>query len=249
MIDENTFSSLKGVTIQMTKVKAYTYGGKQPVKFLGKFTAVMETKKSITAADVYVVKERISGCLLSCKTAQELRLITLNLDTLTDKTSIEKDNIAKRDNQLETLLLSHRKVFTVFGKLKGHKVALNINETIDPVSLKQRKLPFHIRHKVSEALKKLLDDDIIEKIPDNQPTPWVSPIVAIQQENNSIRLCVDMRKPNLAIKRTNFPIPTTAEIDVLLNGACFFSKLDIRQAFHQIELHQICRYITTFTRG
>ena len=55
-----------------------------------------------------------------------------------------------------------------------------------------------------------------------------------------------MRQPNRAIKRTRFPIPTLTDIDVLLNEACYFSKLDVRKAFHQIELDESCRYLTTF---
>ena len=84
-------------------------------------------------------------------------------------------------------------------------------------------------------------------VPENQPTPWVSPIVAIPQKDETIRLCLDMRKPNEAIKRTRFPIPTSKDIDILLNGACYLSKLDVRQAFHQLELDESSRHITTFT--
>ena len=145
------------------------------------------------------------------------------------------------------MLYDHRDVFTGLGKLKNSSVKLNIDETVTPVSLKQRRIPFHIRKKVDEEIDRLLKADIIEKIPDSQPTPWVSPIVAVPQKDNSIRLCVDMRKPNIAIKRTNFLIPTISDVDVLLNGACYFSKLDVRQAFHQIELEENSRHITTFT--
>ena len=242
VIDEVTFN--RGVRLHKTKVKAYTYGGKQPVKFLGKFRTVMETKKSMTVADVYVVNNKNSGCLLSSKTAQKLSLITLNLDKLETEKLTKKEQFS--DIDIKAMLKRHDKIFKGVGRLKGHMVKLNIDETVKPVSLKQRKVPFHIRKKVSEALKKLLDDDIIERIPENQPTPWVSPIVAVPQANDSIRLCIDMRKPNVAIKRTNFPIPTLPEIDIKMNGACYFSKLDIRQAFHQIELEEASRYITTF---
>lgn len=114
------------------------------------------------------------------------------------------------------------------------------------MSLKARRIPFHIRQKVDDALDNLLRDDIIETIPDRQPTPWVSPIVVVAQKDNSVRLCIDMRKPNSAIKRTRYPIPTVSDIDVLLNGSSYFSKLDVRQAFHQLPLHETSRYITTF---
>ena len=115
-----------------------------------------------------------------------------------------------------------------------------------PVALKQRRIPFHIRKKVHQALDKLLAAGLIEKVPEGEPTPWVSPIVAVPQKDNSIRLCTDMRQPNIAIKRTRFPIPTLKDDDVALNGAAYFSKLDVRQAFHQLELDESSRYITTF---
>ena len=152
----------------------------------------------------------------------------------------------KIDEQLDTILQRYDDVFNGLGKLKDTKLTQNIDKSVTPVALKQRRIPFHIRKKVDDALNKLLEDDIIERVPENEPTPWVSPIVAIPQKDNSIRLCTDMRKPNEAIKRTRFPIPTIKDLDILLNGASYFSKLDVRQAFHQLELHEDYRYITTF---
>ena len=86
----------------------------------------------------------------------------------------------------------------------------------------------------------------IEKVLDDQLTPWVSPIVAVPQKDDTIRLCVNMCKPNTAIKWAKHPIPVVADIDVLLNGASYFSKLDVQQVFHQLELHEDSRNITTF---
>ena len=42
-------------------------------------------------------------------------------------------------------------------------------------------------------------------------------------------------------------MPTVDEIMVQLNGAKFFSKIDLSQAYHQLELHKDSRYITTFS--
>ena len=36
-----------------------------------------------------------------------------------------------------------------------------------------------MRQKVKEALKQLEKVEIIEKVPDNKGTPWVSPIVVV----------------------------------------------------------------------
>ena len=55
-----------------------------------------------------------------------------------------------------------------------------------------------------------------------------------------------MRVANTAIKRTRHPIPTLESVSMELNGASFFSKLDLCQAYHQLELSPESRHITTF---
>ena len=55
-----------------------------------------------------------------------------------------------------------------------------------------------------------------------------------------------MRAPNTAVERERHPTPTVDEVITDLNGAKVFSKLDLSQAYHQIELHPSSRYITTF---
>ncbi|CAB3992860.1 Transposon Tf2-9 poly, partial [Paramuricea clavata] len=78
------------------------------------------------------------------------------------------------------------------------------------------------------------------------PSPWVSPLVAVPKPNGDIRVCVDMRQANSAIIRERHPIPTIEETLQELQGATVFSKLDLRSAYHQIELHPESRPITTF---
>lgn len=57
-----------------------------------------------------------------------------------------------------------------------------------------------------------------------------------------------MRLPNEVIRRVRHPIPTVNDISLSLNGAQYFSKLlDLSQAYHQLELDEQCRYITTFS--
>jgi hypothetical protein len=82
------------------------------------------------------------------------------------------------------------------------------------------------------AVSELEQQDIIERVPDNQPTPWISPIVAVPKKNGGVRICVDMREANAAIKRVRHPIPTVEEVSFELNGAKYFSKLDLSQAYH-----------------
>ena len=108
-----------------------------------------------------------------------------------------------------------------------------------------RRLPFGLRDKVDEKLDDLLAKDIIEEVP-NSPTEWVSPLVVVPKSDGDVRVCIDMRRANEAIVRERHPIPTIEEILYDLNGATVFSKLDLKWGFHQIELEEQSRDITTF---
>ena len=203
---------------------------------MGKFEAVIETRKRISVATFYVAKAANCGNLLSLSTAQELGLISLYLDKLTSK-----------DAALENILQKHSKSFSDLGKLKGEKVKLDIDKTKIPKAQSQRRIPYHIREKVKNAVTELENQDVIEKVPENEATPWVSPIVAVPKKDGQVRICVDMRLANEAIRRVRHPIPTVNDVSFAPNGAKFFSKLDLSQAYHQLELDEQSRYITTFS--
>ena len=59
-------------------------------------------------------------------------------------------------------------------------------------------------------------------------------------------MVIDMSLANAAIKRTRRTLPTPEEIFCELDGAMYFSKVDMNSAYHQILLHPDSRYITTF---
>ena len=130
------------------------------------------------------------------------------------------------------------------GKLKDYQLELNIDPTVQPVVQNSRPTPLHYRSKVEAKLKQLEDQDIIEHV--TGPTPWVSPLVIVDKPNGDGRLCVNMCKPNEALCRTHHPYPTSEEILQDLNGSKFLSKIDLKECYHQIELTESSRHLTTF---
>ena len=58
-----------------------------------------------------------------------------------------------------------------------------------------------------------------------------------------------MRRANEAIQREKLPIPTVVEVLEEMNGSTLLSKLDMNMGFHQIELEEASRDITTFSAG
>ena len=61
----------------------------------------------------------------------------------------------------------------------------------------------------------------------------------------TIRLRIDLMYPNTAIKKDRNEITTTDDIIYELNGLTVFSKLDIKQAYHQLELKPKSRNLST----
>ena len=58
-----------------------------------------------------------------------------------------------------------------------------------------------------ERMKQL---DVVDRI--NEPSDWVSSLVIVEKPNGQIRLCLDPRDLNKAIKRHHHPMPVVDEI-------------------------------------
>jgi hypothetical protein len=101
---------------------------------------------------------------------------------------------------------------------------------------------------VDEEFINLENADTIEPVIDG-PTEWISPAHAVpkQKQPGKLRLCVDMRAPNKAILRTRHIILTIEDLVVDLNRAKYFSKLEMNQGYHQLELAPESMYITSFS--
>ena len=65
---------------------------------------------------------------------------------------------------------------------------------------------------------------VITKV--SAPTDWVTSIVYSRKSNNKMRICLDPKDLNRAIKRPHYKTPTLDEITHQLAGSRVFSKLD-----------------------
>ena len=248
IIDQQTFEQLGHYTLSKTNIKAYAFNSNVPVKMNGKFTTIVESRRKITVTTIYVTKEN-GGCLLSGSTAEELGLISLHLNAvqITKSSQTPPTLTSIKENGVQRVVQKYPNVFCGLGKLRRHQtVELLVDKDVKPVTQRQRRIPFHLRAKVDAELSRLRDEDIIERVPDTEATESISPIVIMPKKDDNIRLCIDMRAANTAIKRIRHPIPTVHDISHELNGAKFFTKLDLTQAYHQLELAPESRQITTF---
>ena len=72
---------------------------------------------------------------------------------------------------------------------------------------------------MKNAITELESQDVIEKVPEKEATPWVSPIVVVPRKDGQVRISVDMRLANEAIRRVRHPIPTVNDVSFALNVA------------------------------
>jgi hypothetical protein len=172
--------------------------------------------------------------LLSYKTAQELGMVTV------------ANTVETEPSTVEDLLGKFSDTFEGIGKMKGVKVDLNIDTDVKPVAQRLRRIPLSVRLKIEEEVRRLQEEDIIEKI--DKPSSWISPTVITPKKNpKEIGLNLDMRVANGAIPRVNSITPTIDELIQELIGAHVFSHLDMNYGYHQLELDENSRDITTFS--
>ena len=78
---------------------------------------------------------------------------------------------------------------------------------------------------------------------------WATPIVPVPKTDGSVRICGDYKiTVNQVAKLDKYPIPRIEDLFASLAGGKAFSKLDLSQAYQQIELDEESRqYVTINT--
>ena len=236
------------VVIEPTLKKLFAYGAeKKPLDLLGETKVkvkVAATGKARTCT--FYVFNGDAATLLSCSDSKGLGLLTVGVNASACQASSVCTAAVSTPLDAHTLQGKYPECFAGVGKLKGLKVTLHIDETVQPVAQPVRRIPFGLREKAQAKISELLELDIIEKVAG--PVKWVSPFVVVPKDNhNDVRVCVDMSRANVAIIRERHPIPTVKELMLDINGASVFSGADFKLGFHQCELDDGSKEITTFT--
>ncbi|GBG89579.1 hypothetical protein CBR_g49368 [Chara braunii] len=90
-------------------------------------------------------------------------------------------------------------------------------------------------------------DDLLEKgwiRPSS--SPYGAPVLFVRKKNKDLRLCIDHRKLDAQTIRNAGPLPRIDDLLERLGGAQFFSKLDLKSGYHQLEIRKEDRYKTAF---
>ena len=120
---------------------------------------------------------------------------------------------------------------------------IHIKENATPVIHRPTKIPIALRHKLKKELDTMERNDVIKRI--EEPTDWFNSLVLVEKPDGSLRICLDPRDLNKAIKREHYQLPTFDEIASRLTGATRFTKLDANISYWQIPLDEQSSKLTT----
>nr|XP_029729204.1 uncharacterized protein LOC115266775 [Aedes albopictus] len=149
-------------------------------------------------------------------------------------------------NALNNLLTKYSRVFDGnVGKITGVQASLNLRADAQPVYIKHRPVAFSVRDAVEKEIDKFVKDGVWEKV---DHSDWATPVVPVRKAGGKVRLCGDYKvtvNPHLLVD--DHPLPTVEELFATVAGGEKFSKIDLSQAYLQLEVREEDRGLLTLS--
>ena len=114
-----------------------------------------------------------------------------------------------------------------------------------PFKGRYRLIPPHQHEEVKQHLKEMLEIGAISE----SKSPWASAVVLVRKKDGSLRFCIDLRKLNSRTVKDAYSMPRIEETLDCLNGAQWFTLLDLKSGYWQVELDEESKALTAFTVG
>ena len=140
-------------------------------------------------------------------------------------------------SDLRKLLQKYRDVFPVAlpaGLPPSREVdhAIELELGAPPPSRPTYRMSFLELEELEKQLKEYSDNGWIRP----SQSPYGAPILFVKKKDGSTRMCTDYRALNKITKKNVYPLPRIDELLDRLQGAKFFTKIDLRQGYHQIRI-------------
>ena len=239
VMGESTFRALLGntVPIESTEVRLRTYTG-DGLPVLGKAT-VSVTYESQTVKLPLIIIQGEGAALFGRNWLERIRLNWAAIHMVGSSSSALHDIIQK-----------HQQLFREeLGTLQGATASIHVPPNSQPKFYKARPLPYALKDKVEKELERLQNTGVISPV---QFSDWAAPIVPVVKADGNIRICGDYSiTVNTVSKLDNYPLPRVEDLFTAMSGGVLFSKLDLTQAYQQLQLSEGSKKYTTIntTKG
>eukprot|EP00253_Pinus_taeda_P031748 PITA_31748 len=129
--------------------------------------------------------------------------------------------------EMQQILNNH---LPVFDKPQGlppsrgeHDHSITLVPGAQPPIVRPYRYPFTQKNEIEKIIKELLEVGVIRP----SISPYSSPVVMVLKKDGEWRMCPDFRALNKLTVKDKFPIPVVDDLLDELNGAQFFTKLDL----------------------
>ena len=146
------------------------------------------------------------------------------------------------------LLLRYKDVFSAHDSDIGRtSVVQHEIDTGDvtPIRQRPRRVPVAREKEVEDMIEEMKRDRVIEP----STSPWCSPVVLVKKKDGTTRFCVDYRRLNDVTKKDSYPLPRIDDTLDTLNGMNWFSTLDLKSGYWQVEIKDKDKEKTAFSTG
>ena len=185
--------------------------------------------------------------LIGARVAQQMNLITVHNENFTAATSPVKTRQPAEVKQLTTAEQLVQRYADVFdrplGTLPG-TVHLEVEPDVTPVITPARRIPLALKENLQKELERYVNLGIFEPV--EEPTPWVSSVAVATKKSGALRICIDPRPLNKALKRETYQLKVLDEILPDLAQAKVFSTVDLRSGYWHCVLDEESSLLTTF---
>ncbi len=97
--------------------------------------------------------------------------------------------------------------------------------------------------------KKTVGQVIKQGLGEKSSSPWSSAVVLVKKKDGSTRCCVDYRALNKVTVKDSYPLPHVNDTLDALAEVKWFSTLDLKLGYHQVEMAEEDKEKTAFTFG
>ncbi|KAJ9544937.1 hypothetical protein OSB04_024644 [Centaurea solstitialis] len=87
---------------------------------------------------------------------------------------------------------------------------------------------------LSNQLQELLDKGFIRP----SSSPWGAPVLFVKKKDGFFLMCIDYRELNKITIKNRYPLPRIDDLFDQLQGATYFSKIDLRSGYHQMRVRE-----------
>jgi hypothetical protein len=98
------------------------------------------------------------------------------------------------------------------------------------------KQPYRMAPVEHEEVKKTIDELLAKGYIRCNFSPWAFPVLLVEKKDGAKRMCVDYRDLNAVTIKNKHPLPRIEDLFDQLQGACVFSKIDLRSGYHQLKI-------------